>query len=105
MPTTSISRSVSTVDTSSVPTGPKANRPLDPAIDPNREYGYKYKRGGSTVTMSYGGGAAVRGSQATGRGSTPKHARAKRDGSTGRRGSAVRRARPEQSEAPQARRL
>jgi hypothetical protein len=57
------------------PTGSKANRPLDPAIDPNRDYSYQTKRGGKTFTMSYSGGSPVR-VPPLGRGSTLNDARA-----------------------------
>ena len=64
------------------PTGPKANRPLDPALDPDREYGYKSKRGGKTFTMSYSGGPPVRVNLPLGRGNTSNDARATMVGST-----------------------
>jgi hypothetical protein len=69
------------------PTEPKANRPLDPAIDPNRDYSYKTKRGGKTFTMSYSGGPPVR-VPPLGRGSTLNDARATIVGSTVRIGPA-----------------
>jgi hypothetical protein len=69
-----------------IPTGPKANRPLDPALDPDREYAYKSKRGGKTFTMSYIGGPPVRVGPTLGRRKTPNDARATLVGSTVRIG-------------------
>ena len=71
------------------PTSPKANRPLDPAIDPGREYGYKSRRGGNTFTMSYSGGNPSRVDLPLGRGNTPNDARATMVGSTVRIGPAA----------------
>lgn len=73
----------------SIPTGPRANRPLDPAIDPNREYGYKTKRGGKTISTSFTGGPPFRGPPPRGGGSMPKNARATMVGSTVRIGPAA----------------
>ena len=72
-----------------VPTGPKADRPLDPAVDLNREYRYKTKRGGKTFTMSYSGGPPVRVALPLGRDSIPNDVRATMVGSTIRVGPAA----------------
>jgi hypothetical protein len=93
----------SAIVTPSVPTGPRANRPLDPAIDPNREYGYKTKRGGRAFTMSYSDGKAAPVDRTLGRGQTPNDARATMVGSTVRVAPASRsKGTSEYSEPPRA---
>ncbi len=82
IPVTRTVGKVSAAATLSIPTGPSSNRPLDPAIDPTREYAYKSRRGGKTFTMSYNGGPAVRVVPALARGKTPNDARATMEGST-----------------------
>jgi len=96
----------SALTTSSVPTGPKANRPLDPAIDPSREYGYKTKRGGKSFTMSYSDGKDVPAGPKLGRGQIPNDARATMVGSTVRIAPASQsKALSEYSEPPRAPRM
>lgn len=87
----------------SVPNGPKADRPLDPAIDPDRDYSYKTRKGGKTFSVSYNGGQAVPGDPTVGSGRTANGARATMVGGTVRIGPAAQtKAKSEHSEAPRA---
>lgn len=97
VPNTMTNGRVPTTAILSPPTGPRAHRPLDPPIDPHREYGCKAKRGGRTFHMSYSKG------QPLGRGDTPNDARATMEGSTVRIGPAVpTKAKSEGSDPPRA---
>ncbi|KAF7508745.1 hypothetical protein GJ744_008992 [Endocarpon pusillum] len=87
----------------SVPNGPKADRPLDPAIDPDREYSYKTKKGGKAISVAYNGGQAARGDPTVGSGWTANDARATMVGGTVHIGPAAQtKTKSEHSEAPRA---
>ncbi len=60
---------------SPIPTHPKVDRPLDPAIDPDRDYSYTTKRGGKKASVSHNGGQAVRVEPSLGKGKAVNDAR------------------------------